>query len=161
MNIQLTQILFQLLNVGVVIGALNYFLYKPVLKVFDERARRIAEGQKAAQEAIEQRENIDEMKRNVQKALKKEKADALKVAHTEAEESRERLLMEAREEAQREIAKLRAEWEREREQLMSQTKEDMVRAVIQTTEKVVGDQLTVKKQEQLIDSELSVILKQI
>jgi len=38
MDIQLPQIIFQIVNFGVVVGALTYLLYKPVKKMLDERS---------------------------------------------------------------------------------------------------------------------------
>ena len=64
MNIVFPQILFQIINFSIVMGALWYLLYEPVMKIFSERAKRIEEGQLAAQEAIAQQEKIDELKEN-------------------------------------------------------------------------------------------------
>ena len=43
MDIQLPQIIYQLVNFGVVFGAVTYLLYKPVQKILDERSKRIAD----------------------------------------------------------------------------------------------------------------------
>ena len=43
MDIQLPQIIFQLVNFGVVFGAIVYLLYKPTQKILDERAKRVAD----------------------------------------------------------------------------------------------------------------------
>ena len=44
MEINLYQVLFQIFNFGVVMYLLNKVLYKPVLKMLDERAKKINEG---------------------------------------------------------------------------------------------------------------------
>ena len=49
MEIDISQILFQIVNFSVVLAALTFLLYKPIFKMFLERAKRIEEGQKAAQ----------------------------------------------------------------------------------------------------------------
>ncbi|MFZ1721561.1 MAG: ATP synthase F0 subunit B [Microgenomates group bacterium] len=110
MDIQLTQILFQLVNFSVVLGALTYLLYKPVLKIFDERARRIHEGQKAAEEAIETQNNIEEMKKEATTALKRERSRLLKEAQAEADAQKSALLEEANRTASVELEKKKAAW---------------------------------------------------
>ena len=44
-------LLVQLVNFGLLLSVLTYFLYKPVLRIIDERQRKIAEGVKTAEEA--------------------------------------------------------------------------------------------------------------
>lgn len=46
-------LLAQVVNFGVLLGLLTYFLYKPVLRIIDERQRKIAEGVKTAEAAAQ------------------------------------------------------------------------------------------------------------
>ena len=99
MDIKVTQILFQIVNFSVVVDALTYLLYKPVLKIFEERTRRIEEGQKAAEQSLKSREEVDAMKAEMQTALKKERAQMLKAAQEEAQvESKKRITQAKQEE---------------------------------------------------------------
>ena len=70
MDIQITQILFQAINFSVVLGALTFLLYKPVLKMFDERSQKIAEGQKAAEAAIQDKEKLEEARKKMVNKLR-------------------------------------------------------------------------------------------
>lgn len=160
MDINVAQILFQIVNFSVVVGALTILLYKPILKIFEERARRIDEGQKAAAEAVKMQESMEELKREAKKSLSKEKAVALKDVHTQAEESRAQILAEAKADAQKLIDKMKSDWENEQKNMMKQAHASMVEAVIQTTEKVLAKELSSdKKQKELIDAELTNALK--
>jgi F-type H+-transporting ATPase subunit b len=47
-------LIIQAVNFAVLLGALTYFLYKPVLKVLDERREKIAQGVADAQKASEE-----------------------------------------------------------------------------------------------------------
>jgi len=161
MDIQLTQILFQLINFGVVVGALTYLLYKPVLKIFDERASKIAEGQKAAQEAIKNNEELEKVKTKMENDLKKERAKVLTQAQEEAKKKANDILSTARKEAKKEHEKLVSGWEKEKTQLLKEAKSEMTDAVIAVSAKVIGETLNVKAQEKLIDAELESILKNI
>ncbi|MDP2650464.1 MAG: ATP synthase F0 subunit B, partial [bacterium] len=44
-------LLVQAVNFGLLLSALTYFLYKPVLRMIDERREKVAEGVRVAQEA--------------------------------------------------------------------------------------------------------------
>ena len=89
MQIELTQILFQIINFGVVLGVLWYLLYKPVLKIFAERAKRIEEGQKAAAKALENQEKINEIKLKTEAESKKKASQVLKEASVEPQSNLE------------------------------------------------------------------------
>jgi F-type H+-transporting ATPase subunit b len=159
MEIHLDQILFQIVNFSVVMGALSYLLYKPVLKIFEERALRIAEGQKAATKAIEQQQAAEALKTEARKELKKERAEVLETATKEAEVQKKQLVAEARELAQSVVTESKARWEEEKAQELQKMHADLVSAVIATTEKVLESKLTKTDHAALIDKELTNILK--
>lgn len=160
MDINLSQIFFQIVNFSVVVGALTILLYKPILKIFEERARRIEEGLKAAVESVKKQEEIDELKKEAKKTIAKEKAAILKEAHTQADEVKAVLLNDAKTEAQELIVKMKADWDNEQQNMLKQSRSQMVEAVIQTAEKVLSEKLSAdKKQKELIDTQLDSILK--
>lgn len=161
MEIQLPQILFQIINFGVVFGALWYLLYKPVLTIFSERSKRIAEGQKAAKKAIEQQEQIEALKAKTVQEMKKEAAKLLQQSAKEAEAEKQAILLEAKKQAEKEIEKMTKTWTAEKEQMMGQMKAQLVSAVVAATERVVGKSLDSKSQSKLIDTELESLLKAI
>lgn len=159
MEIQLPQILFQVVNFSIVLGALWYLLYKPVLKIFAERAKRIEEGQKAAAKAIEQQEKIDELKAKTVQESKKEAAKVLQEAAKEAEEQKTNMIEEAKKQAVAEIERLKKDWDEEQAQRLQQMNSKLVDAVIAASEKVIGESLDKKAHTKLIDSELNQVLK--
>lgn len=159
MDIQITQILFQAINFSVVLGALTFLLYKPVLKMFDERSQKIAEGQKAAEAAIKDKEELEEVRTKMESDLKKERAKVLKQAQEEAKQKAADIVATAKKEAKAEKAKLVETWEKEKAALLDEAKQDMADAVIAVSAKVIGKSLDVKAQSKLIDSELATILK--
>lgn len=161
MDIQLPQILFQVVNFGVVLAALWYLLYQPILKIFSERSKRIEEGQKAAQKAIEQQEQIEAMKTKATQEIKKESAKVLQQSTKDAEQEKQQIVDEAHKQASKEIEKMTKTWQAEKEQMMSQMRSQLVTAVIAATEKVVGQSLDKKAQAKLIDTELNTLLKAI
>lgn len=159
MDIQLTQILFQIINFSVVVGAVSFLLYKPVLKIFDERAKRIAEGEKAAANAQKAYSEIEKKQKLVESELKKERNQIIKDAQVEAQERKETIIADAKAQAKAEIAELKAQWENEKAMLFKKAEKDMADAVMSVAEKVISDALNEKAASKLIDTELKKIIK--
>lgn len=159
MDIQITQILFQAINFSVVLGALTFLLYKPVLKMFDERSQKISEGQKAAEAAIKDKDALDAKRKKMESDLKKERATILNKAQEEAKAKASEIVAKAKKEAKAEKSKLVDAWESEKSALFKEAKKDMADAVIAVSAKVIGKSLDSKAQSKLIDSELETILK--
>ncbi len=161
MDIQLSQIFFQMINFFVVFGALTYLLYKPVLKIFDERAKRIEEGQKAAEKAIASQENIEQLRKETQTQLKKERATIVSEAQAEAKKRAQEIVAEAKNLAEAEVSRLKENWEKEKRQLMKDMRAEMTDAVMTVAQTLVGKSLDSKSHAILIDSELDAIIKKL
>lgn len=159
MDIQLPQILFQVINFGVVMGALTYLLYKPIQKVMDERATRIAEGQAAAEAAVAERDNLETQKRKLERENDKKAAELIEQATQKAMSQKQEILAKAKTEAQAEVEKLKEQWELEKAQLKQEMRQEMIEAVMTVTEKVIGQKLSDKADAKLIADELAKLAK--
>lgn len=159
MQIELTQILFQIVNFGVVLGVLWYLLYKPVLKIFSERSKRIEEGQKAAAKAIENQEQIEQIKQKTETEAKKKASQTLKEATIEAEKQKAAIVEEAHKAGAIEVAKMKEAWKTEKTQLIQSIRSEVVETVMAASEKVLGKSLDSKTHTKLIDEELATMLK--
>ncbi|HCC84434.1 MAG TPA: hypothetical protein DEP87_02020 [Candidatus Pacebacteria bacterium] len=159
MDIQLPQIIFQVINFGVVMGALTYLLYKPIQKLMDERASRIVEGQSAAEAALAQKANLDESKRKIEREAEKKAAILIEEAAKKATEIKREAVEKARVESQAETSKLKDQWQIEKHQLTQDMRQEMIRAVMTVTQKVIGVKLDEKTDAKLIGDELSKLMK--
>ncbi len=159
MDIQLPQILFQAINFGVVMGALTYLLYKPIQKLMDERATKIAEGQAAAETAVAERENLESQKRKLERENDKKAAELVERATEKAMTQKQDILAKAKTEAQAEVEKLKEQWSLEKAQLKQEMRQEMIEAVMAVTEKVIGQKLSDKADAKLIADELAKLAK--
>ncbi len=157
MNIQLEQLVYQALNFLIVFGALSYLLYKPILKIFAERSKRIEEGQKAAQKALKEQENIEEIKQSSKAKIEKEREKILKEATGTAKEQAEQIIATAKSQAEVEIANLKEQWKDQKRKDKAEMESQLVEIVIATTTKVLGSQLSSKEHHALIKKELQLI----
>jgi F-type H+-transporting ATPase subunit b len=161
MDIQLNMILFQMINFGIVLFALWVLLYRPVLKIFAERAKRIEEGQRAAARAIKEQEGIEELKAATEREVKEQTAAALKAATQEAKQRQQEMIAEGKAMAEAEIAKLRKQWQDEKESQITKLNQQLVDAVFSVSNRVLPKALDKKQHAELIDDELAALVKQL
>lgn len=160
MDIQLPQILFQIVNFSVVVGALTYLLYKPVQKVLEERATRIEESQRAAEKILSEKNAIDELKKQSEKEARKQAAQILEDAKKDAEKLAHDLTTKAQEHAKAQLLKVQTEWQEQKKELVRDLRQQFADAVVKTTAKI-GMSMDKKAHMTLIDEELESLLKRI
>lgn len=161
MDIQLPQIIFQIINFGVVAGALTYLLYKPVKKMLDERSAKVEEAQKAAEITIAEKHQIDEVKKKVQKEAEKEAAKILLEAKQTAEKMEKEIVMEATQKAKADVQRLYKEWEGEKAGLIKSLKINFANEVVNVVSQVIGTSIDPKTLTKQIDQSVEEIAQKI
>lgn len=159
MDIQVPQILFQILNFSVVLGALTYLLYKPVQKVLDERAERVAESLREAEVVAQEKEKLVALKAKTKREAEKEAASILEEAKKLAAKRKQELTAEAKASLQKEMEKAMARWAEEKHQLTVGAKKQMVEAVVDVSSMVIGKKLDKKASEKLVAQGLEEALR--
>lgn len=161
MDIQFPQILFQLINFSVVVGGVVYLLYKPIQKILDERMNKIAEGQKAAQKSIEEKDKLEELKIKAEKEVSKESADVVAQAKKKAEKQAQEILSQAKKDASLVLEKLKKDLENDRKSQLEKDKKQMIQAISEAVFLVSKEKVDSKADEKLIASELDKVLAKI
>lgn len=163
MQIDILQILFQLINFGIVVGALTFLMYKPILKTLQRRAEKVAASQKAADELIKEREEIEQIKKKESAKAKQEAAKLMNEAKEQVDEKKQELLKKAKEEVKAYVADEKAKWDKEKVNLKKSMEKEFTQAVFTVTEKLVGraDVIDTKTHGKLIDQSIDEVLKAI
>lgn len=133
----------------VVYWVLNKYAFAPVLKMLNERRRRIEEGQHNAEKIKKQ---LAEAELRYQEVLRKANEDAtrlLEEARTSSDAISQRQLQQAIKDAEGIIAKAQDTIVQERNKMIYEVKKEMVGLVVNTTAKVVGKVLTPEDQKRL------------
>jgi len=143
-----------LLNFLLLFGLLGYLLYKPLLKILDERAARIKEGLESAERMKEQAVKAEqEVKAQIEAGRKEGQAIVAQAA-----QARERIKAEAKEEARKEaeavINRARAEILHERDGMVDQLRGEFVDIAIMAAEKVIRETLDKEKHRKVIEDVL-------
>jgi len=153
------------INVPVLIGqtlsfiflltVLRLFIYKPVLKMLDERRARIQEGLSAAERG---REAGEEASRAAAAALDEARRDGQQVV-ANAQQVAQRLQEDARTQAQQQqeamLERARAEIQQERDAAIAELRKEFADLTISAAEKVIGQSLDRQAHQRLIDQALS------
>jgi len=161
LGINLPLLVVFIVNFIVLFFLLKIFLYKPVLKMLDERAKRTKEGMELAeatkkeyeQARVEVQKQIDRGRQEAQALI----AQALQTGEKLKEESRE----EAAKQAQVIIDRTRGELGSERDKIIENLRKEFVDIAISAAEKVIKETLDKEKHRKLIEETLqqSAVLK--
>jgi F-type H+-transporting ATPase subunit b len=161
LGINLPLLVVFIINFIVLFVLLRLFLYKPVMKMLDERAQRTKEGMELAEAT---KKEYEQAKGEVQKQIEKGRqetqaiiAQAMQVGERLKEESRQ----EAAKQAQTIIDRTRSELEAERDKIVGDLRREFVDISIAAAEKVIKETLDKEKHRKLIEETLreSVTLK--
>ena len=140
---------------------LRLFLYKPVLKMLDERSKRTREAMELAEST---KHEYEQARSEVQKQIEKGRQEAQAII-AQATQVGERLKEESRQEAAKQaqliVERTRAELTSERDKIVEDLRREFVDIAILAAEKVIKETLDRERHRKLIEETLqgSVLLK--
>ncbi len=127
----------QAVNFGVVMFALWYLLYKPVLKMLDARRALISKGVADAKDAAEKLQNADKAAAEVVGAADTEAKAIVERARLEAGEERSKLVGEAQARAERVVTGAESEADEIRSRALRESEREIARLAVLAAEKVL------------------------
>ena len=154
LGINLPTLLAQIINFLILFGLLYLVAYKPILRMFDERSRRIKESIEETESIKEQAARAEEeAKKRIESASKEGQEVVARAART-GEEVKLKARQEAKPEAEALIAKARLEIQRERGESIDELRKELTDLTIVAAEKVIERELDKEAHRQLIDKVL-------
>ena len=150
LGINLPSLLAQLINFTILLVILYLLAYKPVLRMLDERRRRIQEGLEAAEQAKEQAAKAEqEMQAQLERAREEGQAiigQAQQIASRVQEEGHQ----QAQQDAEALLARARSEIQLERDNAIAQLRREFADVAIEAAEKVIDQSLDRQAHQHLI-----------
>ena len=144
------QLLWQLIAFGLLIFLLYKLLYRPVLKMLDERTARIRKGMEDAEDARRMAAQAqDEFDKRLLDA-RKESQEVLNQATKMSQQTRQEILVQARTEAESLIKRARDEMEAERRQMVTELQTQMADLTVAVATRVLGQTLDETAQRRLV-----------
>lgn len=154
-GINLPVLIAQVVSFTVLLLLLKAFIYKPVLKMLDERAEKIRVGLSAAERGVEQQA---EAARAAQEQLDTARREGQGIV-AQAQQVSQRLQEEARASAQQQaealLERARSEIALERDSAISELRREFADLTIAAAEKVIGQSLDRSAHQRLIEQALS------
>ncbi|HEY4522076.1 MAG TPA: F0F1 ATP synthase subunit B [Candidatus Paceibacterota bacterium] len=130
-------LLIQAFNFGLLLTVLTYFLYKPVLRIIDERRAKIAEGVRTA-EAADQKLALAKLEGDNMVGKAARDAEGLvATARTRADEKGSEIVKSAESRARALLADASARAEEAERQAMLESQKDIARAAMLAAEKIL------------------------
>jgi F-type H+-transporting ATPase subunit b len=150
LGINVTWLIAQIVNFGVLLFVLWQFAYKPVLGMLNSRKQKIQESleyaDKVKQDAAAQQK---EFEKKLEATRRETQAAAAAAAQVGVKE-REVIVAQAREEARKLIDQAREQIEYERKQMLSDLRQEVVRLSMLATHHVVSTSLDENAQRKLV-----------
>lgn len=144
-------LLSQIVNFLILFLAIRFLLWKPMLKMLDERKQRIAQGLEDAEQARKDRERAQAEYEERIKQAEQERERILARAAEEGEQARAETLAQARAQAERIIAEGKETVEQERQQMLAELRSQVVALSIAAANRLIGEALDEQRQRRLID----------
>jgi F-type H+-transporting ATPase subunit b len=154
LGVNLSLLVVFIINFIILLVLLRIFLYKPVMKMLDERSKRTKEGMELAEAT---KKEYEEAKGEVQKQIEKGRQEAQAII-TQAMQVGERLKEESSQEATKQaqviIDRTRAELEAERDKIVESLRREFINISISAAQKVIKETLDKEKHRKLIEETL-------
>ena len=145
----------QLINFTFLLIVMRILIYKPVLKMLDQRRERIREGLSAAEKG---QERAQEANRDAQDQIDTARREGLEIV-AQAQQAATRVQEEGRQQAQLQqeamLARARAEIQLERDTAIAQLRGEFADLTVDAAEKIVGQSLDRAAHQRLIDEALA------
>lgn len=159
LGIQTNQLIFQAVNFSIMVFVLTRILYRPILKILEERKKKIEEGLKFSQKMAEELEKIEQKKKKVIDEAKEEGRKIIEENKVSGKNIEKQILQKANFEAEailekgkKEVGLLKSEME---QQLKIQTTEIATLMV----QKLLTQVLSLSDHRQIINQKISEIEK--
>ncbi len=153
-GINLPLLIAFVINFVILFGLLTLVLYKPVLKVLDERQAKIKESMEQAEQIKEQTARSEEQIKALLEKSRQEGQAVIAQATQIGERLKEEAKESARQEAETLISKAQAEIQQERDKTMDELRKEFANIAILAAEKVINETLDKEKHRKLIDDVL-------
>jgi F-type H+-transporting ATPase subunit b len=154
LGLNLPGLIAQLINFTILLVVLRLFLFGPIMKMVDERKRRIEEGLQASEKAANAAEQSQEESRRILEEARAEGRELVTRAQETAGRLREELEAQARRDAEQIVTRTRAEMELESQRAIQTLRAEFADLTVRAAERVVGQSLDRAAHQRLIDEVL-------
>jgi F-type H+-transporting ATPase subunit b len=155
LGINLPVLIIQLVNFAFLFVVLKMFVFKPILKMLDERRERIREGLNAADRGREQAAEAERQALEQIEAARREGQTIIQNAQQISQRLQEEGRQQAQQQAEALLERARSEIQLERDNAISELRKEFADLTISAAEKVIGQSLDRAAHQRLIEQALA------
>ncbi|OGY28299.1 MAG: ATP synthase F0 subunit B [Candidatus Woykebacteria bacterium RBG_19FT_COMBO_43_10] len=152
-------LLAQIVNFVILLYILKRFLYKPILKVLDERKKRIETSMNQSAEIQKKFEEVSQKQQEILDEAKKESTRIIGTAKNEAKILTNQIQTEANTQAEEIMKRNQQSLQLEKQKMISEAKQELIDVVASATERVVERSLTKADKDRLVKKSVAEIEK--
>ena len=154
LGINLPTLIAQIVNFLILLGLLYLVAYKPIMRMLDERSRKVKESMEQTELIKQQAERAEEEVKKQIEAASREGQEIIVRAVRSGEDVRQKAQQEARQDAESLIARAQVEIQRERDEAIGELRKEFADLTILAAGKVIDRSLDKEAHRQLIDKVL-------
>lgn len=143
--------LAQLVNFGIVVFVMWKWVYTPLLKVMDERAKKIEQGLKDAEASASARRNAEDQGLGIVAEARKSAKAIMDEAVVAAEAERQESARRARAEVEKIVSQGRDQLATEKRKMVAEAKAEVGSLIALATGKILGEKIDPAKDAKLIE----------
>ncbi len=130
-------LLINMINFGLLMLGLWYFLYGPVMKMLEERRQKVLKGVEDAEAASQARQEIENERSGVLQKAAQEADEALARARAAASAREREIVDEAGKRAESIVAQAQAQAKEEKSKAIAESKEEVAKLIVLGMEKAL------------------------
>jgi F-type H+-transporting ATPase subunit b len=153
-GINVPSLIAQVVNFVVLFGLLYLVAYKPIMRILDERSRRVKESMEQTEQIKQQAASAEEESKKRIAAASQEGQEILNRTAKTGEEMKQKSRQEAIEAGEAMITRARTEIQSERDEAVDSLRREFADLTITAAEKVIERSLDKKAHQELIDKVL-------
>ena len=140
----------QIVNFLILLLVLYKFAYGPVLKMLNERTKKIEKGIQDAEASGKKLEEIAAREKGVLDEARHQAQEMVKRAEDAAVLQAEEIVLDAKEQTEKMVEAARVQIEQEKNKILAEAKTEIAGLVMMATEKIIGEKLDGEKDKELI-----------
>lgn len=154
LGINPTLLATQVINFLILLALLGKFAYRPILKLLEDRRKRIEKGLELARTMEEEKAKLDERTQEVLDKAEAKVEQILTRARETGEKEREKILEQARHEGQEAIKDGLKILQARQEEAQEKMRREVAEMVVSLSEKLLAQTIDKKKHKIIIESQI-------
>lgn len=142
----------QLVNFTILIVVLSVFVYRPILRLLDDRRERVRKSMEDAKAIENQKRELDEFKMEQMRRMDAETGKFLENAKRQAEGMKKEILLNAEKEASAILQKAKEQMDGDRVRMVSELKASVASAAVKLSQKILEREFSKSDQDRLVSA---------